>query len=100
MKYKSLENDALDLYSRYKEKYQGLSRKVNNLICPLTAEALAVLDGIKLAQQLECQIPCTEGDTAKIISVLKNMGDDFSKFAPVIHETKKLASSCQEVLIL
>ncbi|KAK2969731.1 hypothetical protein RJ640_015875 [Escallonia rubra] len=77
----------------------GLSKRVDNMTCPMTAEALAALDGIKLAQQLECQRLCIEGDAADIISALKSREANLSKIGHIVDKIKKLADSFQEVQI-
>ncbi|KAK3006199.1 hypothetical protein RJ639_017738 [Escallonia herrerae] len=63
-------------------------------------KALAALDGIKLAQQLECQRLCIEGDAADIISALKSKDTNLSKIGHIVDEIKKLVDSFQEVQIL
>ncbi|KAK2985879.1 hypothetical protein RJ640_008703 [Escallonia rubra] len=79
---------------------ESMSKRVDNMTCPMTAEALAALDGIKLAQQLECQKLCIEGDADDIISVLKSRETNLSKIGHIVDEIKKLADSFQEVQIL
>ncbi|KAK2969917.1 hypothetical protein RJ640_000530 [Escallonia rubra] len=68
----------------------GLPKRVDNLTCPLMAEALATLDGIKLAQPMDCQRLCIEGDAADIIFALKSTEDNFSKIGLIVDEAKKL----------
>ncbi|KAK2986895.1 hypothetical protein RJ640_028462 [Escallonia rubra] len=77
----------------------GLPKRVDNLTCPLMAEALATLDGIKLAQPMDCQRLCIEGDAADIIFALKSTEDNFSKIGLIVDEAKKLVSSFQAVQI-
>ncbi|KAK3023377.1 hypothetical protein RJ639_044233 [Escallonia herrerae] len=78
----------------------GMSKRVDNMTCPMMAKALAALDGIKLAQQLECRRLCIEGDAADIISTLKSKETNLSKIGHIVDEIKKLADSFQEVQIL
>ncbi|KAK2984367.1 hypothetical protein RJ640_005383 [Escallonia rubra] len=76
-----------------------LSKRVDNMTCPITAEALAALDAIKLAQQLAYQRLCIKGDAADIIFALNSRNANLSKIGHILDEIKKLTSS-QEVEIL
>ncbi|KAK3028602.1 hypothetical protein RJ639_039945 [Escallonia herrerae] len=78
----------------------GLSKRVDNMTCPMTVKALAALDGIKLAQQLECQRQFIEGDAPNIISALKSREANLPKIGHIVNEIKKLVDSFQEVQIL
>ncbi|KAK3011142.1 hypothetical protein RJ639_012867 [Escallonia herrerae] len=78
----------------------GLGVVVRDITGCFIAEALAALDGIKLAQQLECQRLCIEGDAVDIISALKSRETNLSKIGHIVDEIKKLADSFQKVQIL
>ncbi|KAK2972409.1 hypothetical protein RJ640_002949, partial [Escallonia rubra] len=77
----------------------ALSKRVDNRTCSLTVEALATLDGRKLAQQMGCQKLWIEGDAADIIYALRSTEDNFSKIGHIMDEAKKLVSSFQGIQI-
>ncbi|KAK3028831.1 hypothetical protein RJ639_038658 [Escallonia herrerae] len=71
-----------------------------NLVRDRKPRALVALDGLKLAQQLEYERLCMEGDAADIILALKSREANLSKIGHIVDEIKKLAESFQEVQIL
>ncbi|KAK2997532.1 hypothetical protein RJ639_023216 [Escallonia herrerae] len=77
----------------------GMSKRVNDMTCPMTAEALTALVGSKLAQKLECQRLSIEGDAADIISAPKSRETNLSKIGHIVDDIKKLVDSFQGVQI-